>query len=360
MIFGRGGGGGVVNRVIKRSSLGTYREGLLSSDSFGTVRGAIDLDQALSNGVGVRLNALYEDGGSFRRHVDLERYGINPTVGFQVGSSTRLDLGYEYFHDRRTTDRGIPSLTGEPLEGFDRTFFGDPDQSYAKAGVNIARVGVEHEFAEGLTLRNKTLFADYDKFYQNVFPSSAVLPVNSTLPEGVTIGAYNSRNDRQNLFSQTDLVWEGRLGGLDQTLLFGFEAGRQKSRNHRQSGTITGLPGNRAPLADPTVDVDVTFATSASDANNRTRANILAFYAQDQIRPTDWLEIVAGLRYDSFSLKVDDLRVGSADFSRTDRLWSPRLGVSSSPATTLALRSFSRSIAAIGDHSAASPRSPTS
>ena len=344
MIFGRGGGGGVVNRVIKRSTLGTYREGLLSSDSFGGIRGAVDLDQALSNGVGVRLNALYEDGDSFRRHVDLERYGINPTVGVALGTATRIDLGYEFFHDRRTTDRGIPSLAGKPLEGFDRTFFGDPDKSVSKADVNIARVGFEHEFAQGLTLRNKTLFADYDKFYQNVFPSSAVLPATATLPEGVTIGAYNSRNDRQNLFSQTDLVWESRLGGIDQTLLFGFEAGRQKSRNQRQSGTITGLPGNRAPLADPTVDVDVTFASSASDANNRTRANIFAFYVQDQIRPTDWLEIVAGLRFDSFNLKVDDLRVGSTDFSRTDKLWSPRLGLVLKPKDNLSLyASFSRS-----------------
>ena len=71
-----------------------------------------------------------------------------------------------------------------------------------------------------------------------------MLPATSTLPEGVTLGAYNSRNDRRNLFSQTDLVWESRLGGIDQTLLFGFEAGRQTSRNHRQSGTIIGLPGN--------------------------------------------------------------------------------------------------------------------
>ena len=29
---------------------------------------------------------------------------------------------------------------------------------------------------------------------------------------------------------------------------------------------------------------------------------------QDQIRPADWLEIVAGLRFDSFNLHVDDLR----------------------------------------------------
>ena len=40
----------------------------------------------------------------------------------------------------------------------------------------------------------------------------------------------NNRNDRRNLFSQTDLVWENRLGGVNQTLLLGFEVGRQNSR----------------------------------------------------------------------------------------------------------------------------------
>src|SRR5688500_5896142 len=80
MIFGRGGGGGVVNRVIKRSTLGSYREGLLSGDSFGGFRVTGDVDQPLSNAVGLRVNGLYENGDSFRRHVDLERYGVNPTV----------------------------------------------------------------------------------------------------------------------------------------------------------------------------------------------------------------------------------------------------------------------------------------
>jgi catecholate siderophore receptor len=344
MIFGRGGGGGVVNRVMKRSTLTSYRKTLLSTDSVGGVRVTGDFDQPLSAGVGLRLNGLYENGDSFRRHVDLERYGINPTAGVLVGSRTRLDLGYEYFHDRRTTDRGVPSIAGEPLEHFDRTFFGDPGKSYARADVNIARLGIEHEFAEGLTLRNKTLYGDYDKFYQNIFPNSAVLPATSTLPEGVAVGAYNSRNDRRNLFSQTDLVWVNRLAGIDQTLLFGFELGRQKSRNHRQSGTVSGLPGNRLPLADPTVDVDVSFASVPSDANNRTKATVAAVYIQDQIRPTSWLEIVAGLRFDRFKLAVDDLRPNSTDFTRKDNLWSPRLGVILKPRDNLSLyASYSRS-----------------
>jgi catecholate siderophore receptor len=337
MIFGRGGGGGIVNRVTKRASFGDYRETLASTDSFGGIRLTGDFDQGLGQGIGVRVNALYENGDSFRRHVDLKRYGVNPTAAFQVSANTRIDLSYEYFHDRRTTDRGVPASGGKPLTGFDKTFFGDPDDSYAKANVNVGTFTLEHELADGLTFRNRTLFGDYDKFYQNVFPS-ALNPATGV----VTLGAYNSRNDRRNLFSQSDLVWENDLAGIDQTLLFGFELGRQRSRNHRMSGTF--LDGNTVPLSDPTADKQVTFASSASDANNRTRATIAAFYVQDQIRPTDWLEIVAGVRFDSFKLDVNNLAGGSADFSRRDNLWSPRLGLILKPRDNLSVYAgYSRS-----------------
>ncbi len=340
MIFGRGGGGGIVNRVMKRSTLRSYREGLLSGDSFGGFRATGDVDQPLSNAVGLRVNGLYENGDSFRRHVDLERYGINPTVGILAGLATRIDLGYEYFHDRRTTDRGVPSSNGEPMDGFDRTFFGDPDKSYAKAEVNIARFGAEHEFAGGLTLRNKTLYGDYDKFYQNVFPNGAV-----TAAGMVRLSAYNDTTTRKNLFSQTDLVWDSRLGGIDQTLLVGFEVGRQKSHNQRRNGVFGTTAGSPTfldvPLADPTVDVPVTFL--ANGANNDIKATVAAAYVQEQLRPTDWLEIVAGLRFDRLNMDVDNL-VNGQSFGRTDNLWSPRLGVILKPLDNLSLyTSYSRS-----------------
>jgi len=348
MIFGRGGGGGIVNRVMKRSSLNPYRSVLGSGDGFGGVRVAGDFDQPLAEGIGVRLNAMYENGDSFRRHVDLKRYGINPTAGIQVGTNTRLDLSYEHFHDRRTADRGVPSLGGEPIEGFDRTFFGDPDKSFAKANVDLVTVAAEHQFGEGVTLRNRTLFGDYDKFYQNIFAGSTVLAADEDGPDRVRLNGYNNRNNRRNLISQTDLIWESRLGGIDQTLLLGFELARQKSRNRRLTATISDpdlINGNEVPLSDPTADVDVTFGAASSDANNRVRATVAAFYVQDQIRPTSWLEIVAGLRFDSFKVTVDDRRPQVNDeFSRRDSLWSPRLGLILKPAENLSLYgSFSRS-----------------
>jgi len=345
MIFGRGGGGGVVNRVLKRPSLGTHRQFIASTGDRGGVRLTGDVDQPLAAGFALRVNGMYEDGESFRRHVGLERYGIAPTLGLMLGGATRIDLGYERFHDRRTTDRGVPSENGRPVSGFTRTFFGDPGDSYAKADVNALTLGVEHQFAGGLTLRNRTLLADYDKFYQNIYPSTAILPAEGVLPEGPRLGAYNSRNDRTNLISQTDLIYEGRLAGIDQTLLAGVELGRQRSRNQRLSGTIIGLPGNRAPLNDPTVDVDVAYAPVASDADNRARTSIAAAYVQTQLRPSDLIEIVAGVRFDRLRLSIDDLRPSvSARFSRTDNLISPRLGLILKPRHNLSLYAgYSRS-----------------
>jgi catecholate siderophore receptor len=175
-----------------------------------------------------------------------------------------------------------------------------------------------------------------------------VLAATGALPERVRLAAYNNRNDRRSLFSQTDLIREGRLAGIDQTLLLGVELGREKSRNLRKTGTIFGadiIDGNAVPLSDPTVDSDTVFAPIASDANNRVTADVAALYLQDQISPARWLEIVVGLRFDSFRLRVNDLRPASGGiFSRRDKLWSPRFGVVLKPTDSLSIYgSYSRS-----------------
>ncbi|MES2120377.1 MAG: TonB-dependent siderophore receptor [Pseudomonadota bacterium] len=329
MIFGRGGGGGVFNRVLKRPTLNTARQLSASGDSFGGFRLTGDADQALSPIAGIRVTGLYEDAGSFREHVGLKRWGINPTVALLAGPNTRIDLSYEHFFDRRTADRGVPADGHEPLRGYDRIFFGDPGKSVSRANVDFASLTVEHDAGNGLTLRSRTLFGDYGKFYENVYPSAYNAGTGL-----VSLGAYSLATERQNLFSQNDLIWKGRLAGIDQTLLVGFEIGRQASRNLRMTGSFIG--SNKVPVSDPTIDANLVFAPAASDADNRVHATVAAVYAQEQLRPADWLEIVAGIRFDSFNVRVDDLRpIGGGAFERRDNLWSPRLGLVLKPTTSL-------------------------
>jgi catecholate siderophore receptor len=346
MIFGRGGGGGIVNRVTKRAALKNDQQFILSHDSQGGTRLTADDNFRLGGALGLRVNGLWEDADSFRRGTGIKRYGINPTIGWQPSSDTRVDLSYEYFHDRRTTDRGVPSLNRRPVEGFDRDFFGDPDNSFSNADVHIASLAVEQRLFDSLLLRHRTQFADYDKFYNNVFPTSAVRTSDNSL----SIGTYSSVQNRRNLISQTDLIWDASLAGIEQTWLAGFELGRQETRNQRLSGRFLNGAGavdaslGRVSLTDPTVSRSIDYFRASSDADNDATATIGAAYVQTQLRPAEWLELVAGLRFDRFRLSVDDRREGVPTFARTENLVSPRVGLVLKPTRHLSVyTSFSRS-----------------
>jgi catecholate siderophore receptor len=61
MIFGRGGAGGVVNRVTKEAGFTPLREITLTGGSFGDKRAAFDIDQPLHAKAAFRLNAMLRE-----------------------------------------------------------------------------------------------------------------------------------------------------------------------------------------------------------------------------------------------------------------------------------------------------------
>lgn len=109
LIFGRGAGGGLVNRTLKEADGARVYEATLQGGSYSDRRFTLDAGQAINPDVAVRLNAMYEGSGTFRQYGQLERYGLNPTVTLKPNDTTQVKLSYEYFHDERTADRGNPS-----------------------------------------------------------------------------------------------------------------------------------------------------------------------------------------------------------------------------------------------------------
>ncbi|HZV98132.1 MAG TPA: TonB-dependent receptor plug domain-containing protein, partial [Methylophilaceae bacterium] len=61
MIFGRGGAGGVINRVTKEATWDPIRELTLQGGSYDQRRAAIDVGQAINEVAAFRLNAMVED-----------------------------------------------------------------------------------------------------------------------------------------------------------------------------------------------------------------------------------------------------------------------------------------------------------
>lgn len=359
LIFGRGGGGGVVNRVTKRPLLDDFVRGAVSADHRGAWYVEGDANQRLGNAVVGRLNAVYEEFDNARQAYDGHRIGINPTIAVEAGPATRIDLGFEYARDRRVIDRGVPSdIRGRaaasiadpatPLDGFDRTFFGARDVNRSRFAARVGRIQVDHRFSESLTLTSKALYGDYDKLYQNVFAAGpATRAAGSDL---VAIEAYRDPTSRKNLLVQNDLVAQLTTGPVRHTLLVGADFADQRTRNERingffDSGVATSSSGRRTnvALAGTIAVPPVTFRAGPGNRLVRSDADVIGLYVQDQARIGEHVEIIAGLRRDWFDLEVDDL-LGNRSFERKDRLWSPRLGVVVKPLRDLSLyASFSRS-----------------
>ncbi len=117
LVFGRGGSGGVVNRVTRQADGQSHRSASLQVGSGDRRRGTLDYGDGIGDGgAGFRVNAVFEDSASFRDGYSVERYGINPTFGFEIAPGTRVELSYEHFHDERVADRGVPSLDGRPVD----------------------------------------------------------------------------------------------------------------------------------------------------------------------------------------------------------------------------------------------------
>ncbi|HZH43712.1 MAG TPA: TonB-dependent siderophore receptor [Lysobacter sp.] len=356
MTFGRGGTGGVINRVTKQADWNTTRELKLQVGSWDRRRATVDVGKAVSDAFAFRVTGLYEDSENFRDAFELERWGINPSFAFRLGENTHLHVDAEHFEDRRVTDRGVPSYAVAfegrryPVATDRSTYFGAPGLSPSEFEMDAVNVLFEHEFGNGALLRNRTRYARYDKFYQNVFAGGPLRTGPAGTPV-VALSAYSSATERENLFNQTDLIFSAQTGAVKHTVLAGLEFGRQDSENFRQTGAFPSnlcYNGNGAfsattaafcvPVANPRYTGAVTFANNgSSDANNTVEARIAAAYVQDQIEFSPQWQAVLGVRFDRFEIDFRNRQGGGQRITTEDDLWSPRAGLIFKPLENLAL-----------------------
>lgn len=356
MIFGRGGGGGVINRVTKQPGFAPGFGASGSVDTFGAWYVDADLNHPFAANFAGRINAVYEEFANHRDVYGGRLIAVNPTLRFLPGSDTGIGLSYEYVDDERVVDRGVPAAfagtlanPARPLTGFRNTFFGAPGVNRMEFEGHILRGTIEHRFTPDLTFTGRLQYADYDKLYRNAFPATPVT-VTGGVPQ-IGVSAYQDAFQRQNLFSQNDLVWKVETGNVGHTILAGVEIGQQDSANQRMNGFFdSGVPtsngGQRTNvnLTDPFVIPPITFRGGPGTGARSTLsdADVLAFYVQDQVEIGP-IELIGGLRYDRFDIEVTDLMAGTRA-SRTDHLWSPRLGIVLHPIEPVSIyASYSRS-----------------
>lgn len=341
MAFGRGGAGGALNRVSKQAGWTPISELIASYGAYNQKRVAADYGQALNEEVAFRVNAVYENSDSYRDGVNLERFGVTPTVTIRPDEKTKIVVGMEYFKDKRTADRGVPSqatvagnltvnntdFNRRPYKiGETDTFFGNARLSPTETETVAFNASIEHSFDNGISVKNSSRYANYNKYYQNVFAAAPV-----TIGNTVQISAYREESTRENFINQTDITYTAKWGSVEHKLLAGAEFSVQDTTSNRTQPDLgNGVVG--------TVSANNPFVPNASFSSllrtQKSDVTVAAFYLQDQIILSPHWQAIIGLRNDNFDTNFIGTAFTTAipagttsNISVSDNLLSPRAGL---------------------------------
>ena len=346
LLFGRGGTGGIINRVTKKAVLGE-EFGLVDvgTDTFGSLDLAYDYNVSSTDDSAFRINIHTDSLTNHRDFYNGERVGINPTMRFVMSDDTTLDLSYEYIDHERFIDRGIPTINGTPDESLIDIVFGTPEINTTTVEAEVFRGTISHVFSDtrkgNLTIHSSS----FEKMYQNLYASG----YDGTL---VTMDGYRDPTERDKLIISGNLVNEIKVGSVKHTILLGAELIDTENNNLRYD-TFWSTTSDDNEVFDITRPMDFTvnadgIATSvdfATTLKSKTSSDIkvTSLYMQDQIDLTDNIKLMIGGRHDSFDITVADIKNMTSE-SRKDTEFSPRAGLVFKPSEEMSLYwSFSQS-----------------
>ena len=340
LLFGRGGTGGIINRVTKKAVLdeqfGSFDMG---ADSFGAFDFAVDYNVSTGEKSALRINFHSDTLENHRDYYDGDRYGFNPTFRLELSPATTLDLSYEHADHERFIDRGVPTLNGEPVEAFEEIVFGDTDTNLQTLRADIYRANLSHEFSDTRKGNLVVQYSDFQKLYKNYYASGY------SGGDTFTADGYLDPTERNNLIISGNIVNEFQTGSAKHTLLVGAEIIDTENENYRYNTFfITTEDDNEVFNITRPINFGVnaagvrTYNDFTADLKSSTQSDIevTSIYIQDQIDVTDNFKVLLGGRLDNFDITVRDIKKGTSE-SREDEEFSPRAGLIYKPQENISL-----------------------
>lgn len=345
LLFGRGGTGGILNRVSKKAKIDQQFTGYRSTlDTFGSVGIELDHNFSANDTSAYRINVMYENLENHRDFFNAERIGFNPTARFDLSSDTTLDLSYEYADHQRFIDRGVPTGDdGRPVEAFEEIVFGDREENLHGLKAHILRAALQHNFSDATKGNVSVFYGDYDKFYKNFYASNYDQATNI-----VELDGYIDDTQRQNLVLSSNLVSEFETGNIGHTVIVGAEYIDTSSDQFRFNSVFDTTIDDREffnatrPISlNSGVGVNASGQPTSftfSDLNDDTRVNISvsSVYIQDQIELSEQFNVLIGARFDSFDIDVVNA-VANETRTRKDNEVSPRFGLIYKPQENISI-----------------------
>lgn len=328
---GRGATGGSINLVTKTPKLGNFVEVSGGAGTDDNYRGTADANWAFTDTTAFRLNVMRMGGDvPGRDHVEIDRWGVAPSLAFGLGTPTRVTLSYSHIENNDMPDLGMPfdnkARPGRttPLRPDRDNFYGRKNVDFRNNTFDTGTARIEHDLNDKFTVRNTSRYTKTLNEYLMTRPSfdnCTATSVGSCASEDN--GLMFTRSDRaryrssEALQNQTDIFGEFTTGRLRHSVTVGAEF----SKETLYSRSMTGLPGSdRDSFYNPNpgrqYDYNIVRGPKTNDGNIKARS----LYAFDTVKFSEQWEANAGLRYDNY-------RVTDNTNNRSDNLWNYQLGL---------------------------------
>lgn len=313
---GRGSTGGSINQVSKTPKAENFYSGALTLGTDMTKRATIDVNQAVSDGVAVRLNAMGHDAEvAGRDDVEQQRWGVAPSITFGLGKPTQVTASYFHLNQDNIPDYGHPfnPATGRPVDVNRDNFYGLVNRDFDEAQADIGTLRFDHEFNDMFKFRNLTRYGETTRNF-------IVTKPEFTAGASTVTRANRSRDSEDSiLLNQSDLTSKFDTGFINHTLVTGIELSRETSENRARAPTTGSLPA--ADLFNPNSGDPFSVNPAYSGARTDAEVGTIGIYAFDTLKLSEQWELVGGLRWDRFTTDFTSIATTgvATEFDRTDR-----------------------------------------
>ncbi|MEH1943697.1 MAG: TonB-dependent siderophore receptor [Nostoc sp.] len=345
VLYGQFEPGGVVNYITKQPLSEPYYSAEFTAGSFSTYRPSIDISGPLNSDKTLlyRLNAAYENSGSFIDFGNQEVLAIAPALSYKIGDATTLTLEYEYLKLDRTYYDGLPpdpSVFKAPIS----RFLGEPGDRFSKETHSVF-LNLNHRFSENIRLRSGFSVTLDDSEESEFRPNS--IDADGTVQRRFAAGP----GYLQNYSLQNDLIGNFSTGSIQHQVLAGLEWNKYIYGYDYLRSSTSVTPS--IDLFNPVYGASPPGEFDEAASRDRFERNTIALYLQDQVTLLPNVKLLVGGRYDFIHRKnrsqlLDSFGREPIDDATVERLYdeafSPRVGIVYQPLPPISIyASYSRS-----------------
>lgn len=278
---------------------------------------ALDSTAPINDNLAYRLNVATEKKGSFRDHIESQRYVVAPSLLYSINDDTFVSYMGEFIEQKAPFDRGIALIDGKNVMN-PKNFLGNPDDGDVTLKNQTHQLKLEHYFSDSWSSR---MGVAYKNNSLKGF-GSEVTPATKITTDSINLRTRYRDYTSDDIQFQADLQNVTDIKDATNTLLFGVETYRFEQDSILYTNKDTVRVDNIR--SNPTYTVLKTGLGSLSTDKYEEQKGV-ALFVQDEVAYKDF-RFLTGLRYDE--VRMDNVNhLDSSSVKQNDYAVSPRVGI---------------------------------